>query len=76
MTTTPGEETNETEYEVIAKACRFMSEWISKKDDVSADEQRGVNAYLRAKKSFLGKVTTVVVMVFAHTPNEDVKAVE
>lgn len=76
MTTTPDHETNETQDEVIAKACRFMSEWISKNDDVSADEQRGVNAYLRAKKSFLGKVTTVVVMVFAHTPNEDVKAVE
>ena len=76
MTTTPDHETNETQDEVIAKACRFMSEWISKKDDGSADEQRGVNAYLRAKKSFLGKVTTVVVMVFAHTPNEEVKAVE
>ena len=76
MTTMPDKETTETEDQVIAKACRFMSEWISKKDDGSADEQRGVNAYLRAKKSFLGKVTTVVVMVFAHTPNEEVKAVE
>ena len=76
MTTTPDKETNETEDEVIAKACRFMSEWISKKDDGSVEEQRGVNAYLRAKKSFLGKVTTVVVMVFAHIPNEDIKAVE
>ena len=76
MTTTPNEENKETEDEVNVKTCRFMSEWISKKDDGSADEQRGVNAYLRAKKSFLGKVTTVVVMVFAHTPNEEVKAVE
>ena len=76
MTTTPDHETNETQDEVIAKACSFMSEWISKKDDDAADGQRGVNAYLRAKKSFFGKVTTVVVMVFAHTPNEEVKAVE
>ena len=76
MTTPSDSKANEQEAEVIAEACRFVGEWISKTDDLSAEEQGGVNAYLRAKKNFLGKVTTVVVMVFAHTPNEDDKAVE
>ena len=76
MTTAPNEKTAGMEDEVIAKGCSFMSEWISKTDNVSADEQRGVDAYINAKKSFLGKVTTAVVMVFAHSTTEGNRAVE
>jgi len=46
MTTTPGTEVIKQENEIIAMTCKYMDEWISSMDDLSADEQRIVDEYL------------------------------
>jgi hypothetical protein len=69
MTTSPARE----EAEIIAKACLFMNEWISKTENISAAEQIVVDAYLLAKKNFLVKIDTLVVLFIAHEKNENDK---
>ncbi len=76
MTTTPQPEVNKQETEIIAMTCKYMDEWISSMDDLSADEQRVVDDYLLAKKNFLIKTDTLLVLFFTHEKNKYDKADE
>ena len=74
MTTTPGTEVIKQENEIIAMTCKYMDEWISSMDDLSADEQRIVDDYLLAKKNFLIKTDALLVLFFTHEKNKYDKA--
>ena len=76
MTTTPGTEVIKQENEIIAMTCKYMDEWISSMDDLSADEQRIVDEYLLAKKNFLIKTDGLLVLFFTHEKNKYDKADE
>lgn len=76
MTTTPGTEVIKQENEIIAMTCKYMDEWISSMDDLSADEQRIVDEYLLAKKNFLIKTDSLLVLFFTHEKNKYDKADE
>ena len=76
MTTTPGTEVIKQENEIIAMTCKYMDEWISSMDDLSADEQRIVDEYLLAKKNFLIKTDALLVLFFSHEKNKYDKADE
>ena len=76
MTTTPQPEVNKQETEIIAMTCKYMDEWISSMDDLSADEQRVVDDYLLAKKNFLIKTDSLLVLFFTHEKNKYDKADE
>jgi len=76
MTTTPGTEVIKQENEIIAMTCKYMDEWISSMDDLSADEQRIVDDYLLAKKNFLIKTDALLVLFFTHEKNKYDKADE
>jgi hypothetical protein len=76
MTTTPGTEVNKQETEIIAMTSKYMGEWISSMDDLSADEQRIVDDYLLAKKNFLIKTDALLVLFFTHEKNKYDKADE
>ena len=76
MTTTPGIEVIKQENEIIAMTCKYMDEWISSMDDLSADEQRIVDDYLFAKKNFLIKTDALLVLFFTHEKNKYDKADE
>ena len=76
MTTTPGTEVIKQENEIIAMTCKYMDEWISSMDDLSADEQRIVDEYLLAKKNFLIKTDSLLVLFFSHEKNKYDKADE
>jgi len=76
MTTTPGTEVIKQENEIIAMTCKYMDEWISSMDDLSADEQRIVDEYLLAKKNFLIKTDALLVLFFTHEKNKYDKADE
>ena len=74
MTTIPGTEIIKQENEIIAMTCKYMDEWISSMDDLSADEQRIVDEYLLAKKNFLIKTDALLVLFFSHEKNKYDKA--
>ena len=74
MTTVPGTEVIKQENEIIAMTCKYMDEWISSMDDLSADEQRIVDEYLLAKKNFLIKTDALLVLFFSHEKNKYDKA--
>ena len=76
MTTTPGTEAIKQENEIIAMTCKYMDEWVSSMDDLSADEQRIVDDYLLAKKNFLIKTDALLVLFFTHEKNKYDKADE
>ena len=76
MTTTPGTEVIKQENEIIAMTCKYMDEWISSMNDLSADEQRIVDEYLLAKKNFLIKTDALLVLFFTHEKNKYDKADE
>ena len=76
MTTTPGTEVIKQENEIIAMTCKYMDEWISSMDDLSADEKRVVDDYLLAKKNFLIKTDSLLVLFFTHEKNKYDKADE
>ena len=76
MTTTPGTEVIKQENEIIAMTCKYMGEWISSMGDLSADEQRIVDEYLLAKKNFLIKTDSLLVLFFTHEKNKYDKADE
>ena len=76
MTTTPGTEVIKQENEIIAMTCKYMGEWISCMDDLSADEKRVVDDYLLAKKNFLIKTDSLLVLFFTHEKNKYDKADE
>ncbi len=74
MTTTPGTELIKQENKIIAMTCKYMGEWISSMDDLSADEKRVVDDYLLAKKNFLIKTDALLVLFFTHEKNKYDKA--
>ena len=74
MTTVPGTEVIKQENEIIAMTCKYMDEWISSMDDLSADEQRIVDDYLLAKENFLIKTDALLVLFFTHEKNKYDKA--
>ena len=74
MTTTPGTEVIKQENEIIAMTCKYMGEWISSMDDLSADGKRVVDDYLLAKKNFLIKTDSLLVLFFTHEKNKYDKA--
>jgi len=76
MTTISGTEVIKQENEIIAMTCKYMDEWISSMDDLSADEQRIVDEYLLAKKNFLIKTDALLVLFFTHEKNKYDKADE
>ena len=76
MTTTPGTEVIKQENEIIAMTCKYMDEWISSMDDLSADEQHIVDDYQLAKKNFLIKTDSLLVLFFSHEKNKYDKADE
>ena len=76
MTTTPGTEVIKQENEIIAMTCKYMGEWISSMDDLSADGKRVVDDYLLAKKNFLIKTDSLLVLFFTHEKNKYDKADE
>ena len=76
MTTTPGTEVIKQENEIIAMTCKYMDEWISSMNDLSADEQHIVDEYLLAKKNFLIKTDALLVLFFTHEKNKYDKADE
>ena len=74
MTTAPGPEVKKQETEIIAMTCKYMGEWISSMDDLSADGKRVVDDYLLAKKNFLIKTDSLLVLFFSHEKNKYDKA--
>ena len=76
MTTAPVTEVKKQETEIIAMTCKYMGEWISSMDDLSADEKRVVDDYLLAKKNFLIKTDSLLVLFFSHEKNKYDKADE